>query len=343
MKRERWIDITKCIAIIAVLVDHLYTRAYHSEIILKSTYLSVGLFVLTQGFSTYLSYKESKVPLYKKVFVRILEIFIPYVLATFICLVVLYKKFDIRQFIFSIVNFNATGPYYYVCLYIQLVLVSPVIFIIIKRINMTKYPGITKIMFMIGILIISYLTSTYTQINESYGGGSKLLGGSYLILLCIGMFFGDSYSKIRKIEKTASTKQIIICLIIAAGNLYYICKYGFNYLNIDIFGSGLNPPGLPIIIYAVAVFAAIVLISVRCNDIIQCSKLIDIMCYVGKHTLYIFLYHEIVLIIVDSYICNMNIWIKRVGYMSIMLAVPLVLDNIIAIIRRNQKLLYKSI
>ena len=53
--RITWINCAKCVAILAVLVDHTYQRLYDNQDISKLSYFSVSMFILLAGMTTYMS------------------------------------------------------------------------------------------------------------------------------------------------------------------------------------------------------------------------------------------------------------------------------------------------
>lgn len=54
-KQILWIDVAKCMAIIAVMVDHTNGLLYHSSNIAYASYYSVTLFILISGMMCFLS------------------------------------------------------------------------------------------------------------------------------------------------------------------------------------------------------------------------------------------------------------------------------------------------
>ena len=134
-QKENWINIGKLIAIIAVLTDHLYGTLYSSEGLQRLSFYSVSLFILLMGVTTYWSFSKAICPIGKKVVQRIIGIIVPYAVAVFIYEIVKHKSFSFAEYINSLIHFNASGPHYYVLLYIQLLIVAPIVFYIINRLT----------------------------------------------------------------------------------------------------------------------------------------------------------------------------------------------------------------
>lgn len=127
--KEKWINVGKFLAILAVMVDHTNGVLYINQGIAYGSYFSVSLFILLMGITTYYSYEKSKITLGKKVMQRIKGIAIPYIVATVISSIFIYHFFDLQMILQMLLQFS--GPHYFVLLYVQLLLVSPVMFVVV--------------------------------------------------------------------------------------------------------------------------------------------------------------------------------------------------------------------
>lgn len=130
--KERWVDIGKCMAIFAVMTDHVKGILYSSDGIQRISFYSVTLFILLMGVTTYWSFNNAKAALWNKVIKRIPGIFIPYVAAVFVYHWIFYGGFSWIEFKNYIIHFNISGPHYYVLLYMQLIAIAPVVFYMMK-------------------------------------------------------------------------------------------------------------------------------------------------------------------------------------------------------------------
>lgn len=136
--QERWINIAKCVAILAVITDHVNGVLYTNSKFAYASYFSVSLFVLLMGVTTYWSFKRSQNEIYKKVVKKVWSILVSYSAAVFIYYAVAFHSFSWIEYKNYWINFNISGPHYYVLLYIQLVLVSPMIFYFLNSIRKNK-------------------------------------------------------------------------------------------------------------------------------------------------------------------------------------------------------------
>lgn len=132
---ERWIDIGKSFAIIAVLTDHLYRILYSRRSIQYFSWFAVSLFILLMGVTTYWTFDKKNETIWNKVKKKIIKILIPYTGAVFVYIWVTTKGFDLMSFFYHWIHFNVTGPHYYVFLYCQLILISPLFFVFLKNVD----------------------------------------------------------------------------------------------------------------------------------------------------------------------------------------------------------------
>lgn len=250
---------------------------------------------------------------------------------------VVYSCFLDKAFVFAnianrLLYFNASGPFYYVLMFIQLLLVSPMIYYWLnlceKRKVFVEFGG-----FVITI-IISIYTTNFSNILDIYGGGGKLLGGSYLILLYIGMWFGKYNEafceKLKKDRKLCSILFVSIMLLTIAWIVFYLN----NNLSIDLalpFGKGANPPGLSLGLYGILVM--LLTASGGCLLTSNAEKFLFPIVVIGKNTLSIFLYHRLVIdYLYKNNIFGINsysIWTKRVVLFLLMIIIPMMINTAI--------------
>ena len=296
--RKNWVDIGKFFAIMAVLVDHTSGTLYESEYIAWLSYFSVELFILLMGITTYWSFYKGDDTLGRKVFKRIKAIFIPYVIATIIYSTFLYGAMDIEKILHHIFYFDASLHFYYVSLYIQLLLISPIMFAIIKKCHLHKKSK--RVVCYLCILLTLYLlanrTTNYSNVCNIFGSGGKLFGGSEIILLFIGMVLSSELK-----EKDRTIKYSVIGLMMSStiyfGMWLFMARYGLRLDTYFHLGEGFNPPGISLIVYAISVlgivyFGVYFIVKMRCHFI---EMIVKFMEYIGKHTLYIFLYHSLLI------------------------------------------------
>ncbi len=297
-KRANWVDAAKFLAIMGVLVDHTDGILYTDKKIAYLSYYSVSLFILLMGVTAFWSYKKTagSLPVSKKLKKNCLKIIVPYLEATLICCIFAYKRLQLSEILDHLIHFNASGPFYYVLLYLQLVLITPALFYIFQTSDRKKNGFLAELTGFAFVIIIGRLANYHTNILSIYGGGGKLFGGHYLILFYIGMWFGKYSSRI-SLKPWASVVGFALSLGLTVFWGFFIAK---DRLHLDALlhcAPGLNPPGFSLSIYAILIAAAVYFFSSLLDDLRKCflTKPFSFFTYLGKHTLYVFLYHMLFL------------------------------------------------
>ncbi len=100
------------------------------------------------------------------------------------------------------------------------------------------------------------------------------------------------------------------------------------------FGKGFNPPSISILILAVIVLCFAFGIFTLLERYKYTAVISNMVAWIGKHTLYIFLYHMLLLIFVLERHTFENINIKRIVYLSAMIFVPIFIKYIIFFVKK---------
>lgn len=290
--RVLWIDFAKLIAIIAVMTDHTKSVLYTNNNIRICSFFSVSVFILMMGISSYWSYRRYEISEYKtKLISKILRIIYPYLLATF---VYYHNFFDFEEFISHLIHFNACGPLYYVSLYVQLLIVVPFFFVFLQMKKWHNFDLLFELLFFFLVILLSSKFTCSSNILNIYGGGGKFLGGSYLILLYLGMWFAKYYSSF---ETFFSKHRIILFMVIGLCIVFWLQFIFKNQFNLDRkipFGGGINPPSISLIVYAILISLNIYAFDKIIHSISKITTVFNayvFLCRIGQHTLFIFLFH----------------------------------------------------
>lgn len=346
--RTKWVDVAKFMAVIAVMIDHTYKLLYTNPRIAYFSYYSVSLFIFMMGMTTLWSYKKNNDSMLRKVWKKCLGIIRPYIVATIIYEIFIYRKFDFAVVLEHIIRFDMSGPFYYVLLYIQLVLISPMLFYIFEYSMDVKKGLLIEIVGFAVVLCISSWTTNCSNILGVYGGGGKLFGGTYLILLYLGMWFGKYYNEIHfSIVITA------IFLIFASGTAIAWWQFiANNALRIDAlvpYGAGFNPPSISFGLYALLVASTLYLaemLLLHFPDGIP-MKIMNSIAIMGKHTLYIFLYHRLFIDVIFPNLFSVlgividNVWLKRIIYFVGMIYGSLLFECVLEKMHKKILVAYK--
>jgi len=325
-ERTQWIDVARFLAIVAVMTDHTYCVLYSTKDIAQGTYFSVSLFILLTGITMFWSLRNPELNFKSWVIRRIKGILGPYLIASAVCVFLFYRFFDLEIYINGVVHFNIVGAFYYVLLYLQLIVIAPLLYQIFVFSNNKKLGFLIEVVGLLFVVIISFLTMNYTNILSVYGGGGKLFGGTYLILLYLGMCIGKYYEKIR-LKRWQSIIVFVIGLSVSVLCWKFIVNDQFQLDKRLPFGNGINPPGISLIIYTLLITATIYSLGMLIRDFENSvfGIVFKQIAKLGKHTLYIFLYHgfwiEVLALFFETPIGRSmdHIWVKRVVYFPCMI------------------------
>lgn len=288
-KELKWINCAKFIAILYVLTDHTYNTLYDNKKILVISFCSVSLFILLSGITTYISNFRSESRLKYSLWKQVKKLGAAYLVATFIYQIVQNGSFDILKYLSYVLHFNVTGPFYFVFLYFQLILVGSVLFLLLKKTNF-----IQEIIVFISIILISILTTNHTNILDIYGGGGKLFGGTYFILFYIGMILAKY-----KLYEFKSVRVSLLTLFVSLVAYFSWVKFmSEDWLAFDKkfpFGEGINPPGVSLMLEAFLLLVVTYSFFTLMENIKYLNHITDIASWLGKSTLFIFLYHKLFL------------------------------------------------
>lgn len=189
MNRTRidWIDALRGIAIIAVAVDHaLYVFPVFDPGLVKiHTYFSIPWFIFLSGYTNALSaahrpsWDLKRITLY---LARRLRILIPYVLASAICYLILwYPRYSLREFASGVLNFRIQGSYYFINLILQLSLVFPLLYRILKRLHGP--------LVWVAFAVIAEVSHLLMRVNPvwPFTPAGRYFGGVYLLIFSLGI------------------------------------------------------------------------------------------------------------------------------------------------------------
>lgn len=124
-ERQSWIDVLKFIAIAAVFVDHTSGFLYTSPYIAYASYFSVTVFIFLSGVTAFDSnIRRMNEPFVKNVWRKLRNILIPYAMCTSVYMYPAGGVIDLKNYLSVLVNFSASGPFYFITFFVQLLLIS---------------------------------------------------------------------------------------------------------------------------------------------------------------------------------------------------------------------------
>ena len=211
-KKITWINCVKAVAILAVMIDHTAGILYSQRNIQLASFFSVSLFIIVSGMMCYSSDERHELNWYQTFFRSSRGIITAYLIANVVYLVWNTHFFDFSTYVNYVIHFDLSGPFYYVLLYLQLMLVNRFLYNILKK-NQGKYSIILDIAIGVVILIICFLTTNYTNILSVYGGGGKVFGGTYLFLFYLGMII----TKYELLKNSTLKKSVVLSIVCGGG------------------------------------------------------------------------------------------------------------------------------
>jgi membrane protein len=332
-KKIKWIDVAKFFAIFGVLVDHTVNILYFNLKTQYKSFYAVSLFIIISGMLSYISNLKHKNEKWGENILRnVSKILLSYSIATLFYLIFSFGYLDMYTYIQTYIHFNASGPLYFVLLYIQMMIFNKILYDFLYKFPKNKKGYLMEIYMFFIIVIFSFITVRFTNIFNIYGGGGKILGGTFLILYYLGMLISKhKWLKKRNVKKLlwVSLFFIVLWLIISNNMISSIKKIDLKLIPVPA-NLVLNPPGITLILYSIVTLIMIYGIINILENIKIFNKIINFMAFIGKHTLYIFLYHRLILDkLLTPYIYINNIWIKRIVYLSLMIGISIIIEYLI--------------
>ncbi len=196
-ERIVWVDCLKLLACLAVFVDHTYGFLYSNPYILYASYYSVPVFIFLSGMTGYESNNKHISERYKDDMERKLSrILIPYAIATAMYILYVNRFFDLKTYILSLLQFDASAPFYFLVFYIQLVMIGRGLYKLIELTEKKTYFQWIYLIETIILILVSSLMMRFTYVLPVHGGGKYLFGGTYLVIYFWGMLFGKYNKKV---------------------------------------------------------------------------------------------------------------------------------------------------
>jgi peptidoglycan/LPS O-acetylase OafA/YrhL len=310
-KRIYWIDILRGIAIIAVTIDHsLYIFFGPSYLDIQNyLFFSVPWFVFLSAITNVISATKTEysISLY---YLKRVKFIIYYVIASiFICLASGIQIQNLNVFLNKIIFFTASPPFYFFFILFQSIAIFPIIFYLIKKLDLDG-----AIVLLINSILISYIITVYGG-SWKWSVPNNILCGPYLPVF----MFGIIYWYFPKFQKTISIFSIL-CLS------YYIL---FHPKLLLFNNYSPNPHKLIISICSLIIISSIV--KRLTNNI-----WFIIIRILGQHSFIIFLLHYFIL----QNIKSMNLKNSFIGWVIgiiLGLLVPILVEEFI---RKSSILLF---
>ena len=215
--KDTKIQVLRAIAIIAVVLIHTCPSNEIVQILVRPFLnIAVALFVFLSGYLTNIERKEWK-SFYKK---RILRVLIPYVIWTMLYLFVKHKTgLSIKTVIYNLLTGKSAAMMYYVLVYIQLVLLTPLIGKLIK--SKFRWIGwiISPLSLLIKYLWIFNICTPHKYVNLFW----NVSGFNWFTVYFLGLLLGNKIIKKKfDVKKLIPLWLLTIGIQIAEGYGWYL-------------------------------------------------------------------------------------------------------------------------
>lgn len=335
MKHYEQIDFIKGIAALMVLINHSLNFVYRNELIFQLSRCCVALFIISAGITLFFSFErfiqkgESGIKdiAFHFVFRNILRLMLPYSIYVIVFYISINHRFDFTEILSKMLAFNINNPCYYFVIYIQLIIITPFMYYLAVKINsLGKRSGIIFGFSLIVLLAVcGWANVKFTFVMEVFTAGKFLFGGTYLPLYGIGALIGYHLCSATQI----GAKKIRSCFLTVAPItvLWFLSLIIFpqahNYLEKQLIPEiGGNPPGLGIGIGSIILFAFLWL----GYDMVKNKALLRPISAMGKVSLYIYLYHQVIKYIMLCIIRSFNLPSQSLWY-----AIPFYLSSTVGV------------
>lgn len=232
MKNSK-IQILRAISIIAVVLIHTCPHGITQVYIRPFINFSVGLFLFLSGYLTNID-SINKNTFYKK---RIFRVMFPYIIWTIVytSMSFISNGVDFNKYIINLLSSKASPAFYYILVYIQFVLFTPLLGKLLK----TKYYYIGFIIAPISLLIKYYWLFSSVEPN--------IYLKSLFDICCLGWFsfyYLGLYLKNKYIKKSNQNYQKMIYVYVILIIVQMIEGYCWFKLGNDGCGTQLKYSGL---------------------------------------------------------------------------------------------------
>lgn len=282
MKRKRWIDTLRGIAIIAVVLDHVfytYPQSFN-HIISQHTYFSVTWFFFLSGAGNYYSFMREKIKFpisiiryYAK---RVKSLIIPYVVISVLYYCLTYGRKDLYDLLGLIINFKVEPLFYFVRALGELYLLFPLFFFIVFKKNIYL-----NLAFSILIYLLSFVFFPLVWPPWFYQTGKSLISIAYLLPFFLGMVFVS-----KAVRVNLFTRLIMILFFLFMESYYFITNGKF-------IGS---IPNFYQTVWALSLFFAVYVFE----SSVPTGFFTKILGFLGKRSMPIFFLHFLFLLIVKQ-------------------------------------------
>lgn len=269
------IQITRAIAIIAVVMIHTTPDGMWQVFCKPFINFGVATFIFLSGYLTRID-NENWANFYTR---RISRVIVPYVIWTLIYSVLDEPSFNLWQLIKNLISANANSTLYFIFVYIQFVLLTP----ILARLAKSNYRNLGWLVAPISVIIFKYyVLFENIELNKNLALLWADLCFGWFTFFYLGLILGNKI-----IERRYNL--YILFILYAAAIILQICE-GYFWSLSDIAGCGSQLKLSSILTSSLFVLIIYTLLE---NESYQPSC--RILSFVGDHSFGIYLSHIMIL------------------------------------------------
>lgn len=327
--RISWVSAAKFVAILAVVTDHCNGILYENQRWAWLSCFSVTVFIFLSGITSYGSNERHAGEPWGKEFLRRAKgVLLPYALATFLYQIAADRFWDWNAYARQLLQFNAAGPFYFVAFYLQLLAVGPLLYQIILWCDRRKFKTPFHILAFLSLAAIAVACIHRTHVLDM-SGARYLFGGSYLFVYYLGMLFASRGIRFHSIKAEVASS--------AAALVYTVAWHTFMFsdqLSLDakfaihgyaLLGRGFNPPGISFCLYGFGIVWLLFSLFSLMEDLRSrfAHRILEAIAWLGRYSLYIFLYHLLLLNYFLPHLGIDSLKIRIVVYLPVVIGVPI--------------------
>ena len=328
---EPWIDVAKAVCIGGVVLQHVRGYVYTNDKIFYSVWFVVALFVLIGGYNAMASYRRHG---YFSLKQKLIGILVPYVFATIIYRCYELRFFDAEDILNHLIHFDACGPMYYVAAYVQLLLVTPFLISLVLWCHEGKYI-LKYLLVSTSVILVCYITVHYTNIFDIIIGGGDLFAGPWLMFWFAGMCVYD-LNLLRLCDEYRFSVAIASTAILIAWQWIFVEKEYNLILKPIFYGDQVgmtwaNSFQVIVLLFWFKSVSYIIEDHYKQNRIVKyCLSFIS---FLGRHSLYIFMYHILFRSIYISLWGN-GAYINKITCLVFIIMTPVLLEYFIIVCKK---------
>lgn len=213
-------------------------------------------------------------------------------------------------------------------------MIAPLLINWCNFVNGKKYKWIIHLLSLCFLGWFSYISINYTYILPVHGGGQFLCGGTYVILYYLGILLASNgvFKKDRK-------KRLIIVVLSSILSVVWVLQMSKGVLPFDrwmspYWDTGFNPPSVNFMTYSLFIlflcYSVFTLLGEYEGSVVA-HRFVKLLCFLGKNTLYIWLYH----LYVSSFLANKfpnlagkNFFVRIIVFLTI-ITLPAILKQFV--------------